>query len=108
MFGKQSFINNLENHPFMAKAVVTLKIMPENPEQNLDKIQHEVEHKIKHFAGDTERRFSREPVAFGLVAIKVMFVYDEAKGDLEPLEKQIETLDGVQNVEVFDLRRTIG
>jgi elongation factor 1-beta len=92
----------------MAKAIVTLKIMPEDPEQDLDKITHEVEQKIKNFAGDTERRFSREPVAFGLVAIKVMFVYDEAKGDIEPLENDIKTIEGVQNVEVFDLRRAIG
>ncbi len=92
----------------MAKAIVTLKIMPEDPEQDLDAIQSSVEQKIIGFAGETERRFAREPVAFGLIAIKVTFVYDEAKGDLEPLEDQIRTIEGVQNVEVFDLRRAIG
>jgi elongation factor 1-beta len=92
----------------MAKAIVTLKIMPENPEQDLDAMQAACEEKIKSFVGDTERRFAREPVAFGLYAIKATFVYDEAKGDLEPLEEMLKTIRGVQNVEVFDLRRAIG
>jgi len=37
-----------------------------------------------------------------------MFVMDEAKGSTDDLEKKISEIDGVNSVEVVDVRRTIG
>ena len=33
---------------------------------------------------------------------------EEEKGDTEPLEGQLKKVDGVQNAETIDVRRTIG
>ena len=92
----------------MAKAIVTLKIMPESPETDLDKINKSVLEKIKGFAGEGETKKEIEPVAFGLKALKITFVMDEQKGSTEPLEKEIQELEGVNSVEVIDVRRAIG
>jgi elongation factor 1-beta len=92
----------------MAKVIVTFKIMPENPDQDLDRITKEAEKKIISFAGDTEHKVEQEPIAFGLIAIKILFVLDEAKGGTEQLEEEITKIDGVQSVEVIDVRRIIG
>lgn len=92
----------------MAKAIITLKIMPESPETNLDKIATETEEKITGFAGEGETKKEIEPVAFGLKALKIIFVMDEEKGSTESLEKEIQELEGVNSVEVIDVRRAIG
>jgi len=92
----------------MAKAIVTLKIMPESPDIDLKKINEVALEKIKGFAGEGDTKKEIEPVAFGLKALKIIFVMDEAQGSTEPLEKELEAIEGVNSVEVVDVRRAIG
>ncbi|MAG52768.1 MAG: elongation factor 1-beta [Nanoarchaeota archaeon] len=92
----------------MAQVVITLKLMPDGPESNLDEIKKEAESKIKSFAGEGEVRFEEEPIGFGLVAIKVLFVMDESNEELSGLEEDLKNLDGVNSVEVEDMRRALG
>jgi elongation factor 1-beta len=91
----------------MANVIITLKIMPSGPDASLEKIQEEANNLIKEFAGDIGK-VEHEPVAFGLKAVKIMFVMDESKGDTEELEKKIGVIDGVNSVEVTDVRRAVG
>ena len=92
----------------MAKVVITLKIMPESPDVDLDDLTHEVLKKIKNFAGDTETKIEKEPIGFGLTALKIFFVSEEQKSNLDPLENSISNLEGVGSVEVIDVRRAVG
>ena len=92
----------------MANVVVTLKIMPESPEQDLSKLQKKALSHIKEFAGDRETKIEEEPIAFGLKALKIIFVMDESLGSTESLEDNIKTIKGVQSVQVTDVRRAIG
>jgi len=92
----------------MANVVITMKIMPESPEEDLAKITESAKEKIAEFTGEGETRTEEEPIAFGLKALKILFVSDESKGSTEELEKQIEEIKGVQSVEVIDVRRAIG
>jgi len=82
--------------------------MPESPEIDLAKIEEESKKLVTEFAGETETKTEQEPIAFGLKALKIMFVMDEAKGSTDDLEKKISEIDGVNSVEVVDVRRTIG
>jgi len=91
----------------MAQVIVTLKIMPESPEVDLKKIEKQAKQKIAKFGGGVGK-VEITPVAFGLNALNLYFVMDEAKGSTEPLEKNIETINGVNSVEVTDVRRAIG
>lgn len=92
----------------MAKVIATLKIMPESPDVNLDAVQEKVLLKINDFAGETETKIDIEPIAFGLKALNIMFVMDEDKGSTEFLETEISKIEGVNSVEVTDVRRAIG
>ncbi len=92
----------------MANVVVTLKIMPKSPEIDLGKVEEEAKKLIAEFAGEGETKSEQEPVAFGLKALKIIFVMDEAKGATDPLENKIKEIDGVNSVEVIDVRRAIG
>lgn len=92
----------------MAKVVVTLKIMPESPETDMESIQKKAMALIQDFAGETETKAEIEPIAFGLKALKLLFVLEESKGSTEYLETQIQEVDGVASVEAIDVRRAIG
>ena len=92
----------------MAQVVVTLKIMPESPDIDLNALESEAKKKIIEFAGPGDTKSEQEPIAFGLKAVKIIFIMDEAKGSTEPLEDSISEIKGVQSVEVSDVRRAIG
>ncbi len=91
----------------MAVVVVTIKIMPESPDSDLKKIEEEAIELIKNYGGDVGK-VEIEPVAFGLKAVKLIFIVDESKGGTEELENEISGLDQVNSVETIDVRRAIG
>jgi len=91
----------------MADVVITFKIMPEGLDVDLNKIVNSIKKVVKKFGGDVGR-VEEEPVAFGLKALKIIFVIDENKGSTDELEEEISKLKGVKSVNVVDVRRAIG
>ncbi len=92
----------------MAEIIMTLKIMPESPETDLEALEAGVKSKITEAVGESQFKVETEPIAFGLKAIKISFVIDESKGSQDELENDISEMEGVNSVEVVDVRRTIG
>ncbi|MBI2147215.1 elongation factor 1-beta [Candidatus Woesearchaeota archaeon] len=91
----------------MAQVIVTLKVMPESPETDLAAIEQQAKHLISEFGGEVGR-VDIEPIAFGLKAVKLLFIMDEDKGSTEALEEEVAKVAGVNSVDVTDVRRTIG
>ena len=91
----------------MATVLITFKIMPDSVEANLDTIEQQSTEFIEKFGGKVIKN-EREPIAFGLVALKLSFSSDEQNSNLDPLEDQIRNVEGVSSVEVVDIRRAIG
>tara|TARA_B100001964_G_C14261006_1_gene615541 strand:- start:9248 stop:9526 length:279 start_codon:yes stop_codon:yes gene_type:complete len=92
----------------MAVVIITLKIMPKSPETDLNNVEAQAKAKIIDFSETKEIKTEQEPVAFGLKALKIIFVMDENKGSTDSLEENIKTIDGVNSVEAVDVRRAIG
>ncbi len=92
----------------MANVVITLRIMPQSTDVNLSTIEAEAKKEIIAFCNSKEFKTSIEPIAFGLKALNIIFVMDESKGSTEVLENKISQIDGVESVEVTDVRRAIG
>lgn len=92
---------------YLAEVIITLKIMPISPEVDLTKIQEEAKKKIESFGGEVGK-VEEKPLAFGLKELLIIFVMDEKKGSTDSLENDIETIEGVQSVEVTDVRRAVG
>lgn len=90
----------------MADVVVTLKIMPESPDTDIEKIAEEATKIISEY-GEVGKKLI-EPVAFGLNSLKLIFVMDEKKGGTDILEQKISEIPEVVNVEVTDVRRAMG
>ena len=90
----------------MGTALIKIKIMPSSPEEDLEPIKIKAEELIKKGKGK-EITFKEEPIAFGLKAIIVGFSLDEDY-ELESIEEKIKKINGVNSVQVIDMRRAFG
>lgn len=87
----------------MGEVVATIKLMPESPEVDLEKIKKDVEESIPDKVN--LHKIEEEPIAFGLVALNVMVVVGDAEGGTEIIEDKLAQIDDVSNIEVTDVRR---
>lgn len=92
----------------MAQVVVTLRIMPQSPDVDLSGLEKKAKEEIVKFCNSMEFKTEIQPIAFGLKALVIYFVMDEKIGSTEALEQIISRLEGVESVEVPDVRRAVG
>jgi elongation factor 1-beta len=90
----------------MGTALITIKIMPESPDTELEAIKEKARETIAKGQGKVDGT-KEEPIAFGLKAIIVNFALDESK-ELEPIENELKKIEGVSSVQVIDMRRAFG
>ena len=81
--------------------------MPQSPNSDLNFIETSSNKEIEKFGGKLGKT-EIEAIAFGLKALKLIFIMDEDKGSTEPLEREIIKIKGVNSVETLDVRRAIG
>lgn len=87
----------------MGEVVATIKLMPESPDVDLEKIKGDI---IKSIPEGAEfHKIEEDPIAFGLVALKVMVVVGDEEGGTEKVEEVLSKVEGVSSVEVEDVRR---
>ncbi len=85
----------------MAKVLVSFKVMPKEASVDMDAIENAIKKSVN------PDRVSREPIAFGLVAINISILIEDAEGQLENVENKLRSIDGVGEVEVTEITRTI-
>lgn len=82
----------------MARVVITLKIMPDGIDANMDDLLERVKGAIPE--GTDVRANEVIPVAFGLKALRMNVVREESMGGTDDIEEAITALDGVAQVEI--------
>ena len=92
----------------MGKAVVTLKIMPASPDVDLKVLEQKALQEIHTFTKNKDTKTEIEPIAFGLSALKIIFVMDEMQGSPDPVAEKVATFPHVSSAEIVDVRRAIG
>lgn len=94
----------------MAREIVTLEVMPESPDVDLEALKAQVLTLVTDFVkeDEVETKVEQKPVAFGLQMLDVKFVRDEGAGDQERLAKDIAAIEGVRSCEVTQLQRALG
>lgn len=85
----------------MGEVIVGLKILPKTLEVNLDKLEEKIREAIK------PERISREPIAFGLVAIHVTKLVPDAEGQIDEIERKLKAIEEVGEVEVTGISRSL-
>ena len=76
----------------MGKVAVSLKIMPESPETDLEKVKAEIAKKVE------VKDAKIEPLAFGLKALKILVIVPDSS--MEGIESEIRSVAGISEVEV--------
>lgn len=99
---------DLKDQIKMAKALVTVKVMPDSVDIDLLSLEGRVREVILVIYGEVgEIRKEEEAIAFGLRALKFTFIIDERFGS-DAIEEALTEVDGVAHAQVIDFRRTIG
>jgi len=76
----------------MGNVAVTLRIMPESVETDIEKIRNEISKKV-------DIKDSKvEPIAFGLKILKILLIMPD-KG-VDKLKEDLKTIDGISEVEI--------
>ena len=81
--------------------------MPESPDVRLDEVELKAKEIIIEFGGEVGT-IEKEPIAFGLVALRIVLSLDESKSNLDPLEEKLREIDGIISAQVVDVRRAVG
>ena len=85
----------------MSQVIVTFRVMPTGTDVDLDKLEND----IRSFVDS--KRINREPIAFGLVALNVTVLVEDAGGQLEAVENKLGKIKGVGNIEVTEITRAL-
>ncbi|KUO43136.1 MAG: elongation factor 1-beta [Hadesarchaea archaeon YNP_N21] len=85
----------------MADVAVTIMLMPESADVDMDAMESEVRSRVKVHS------IQREPIAFGLQALKIIAVVPDAEGGTDALEEALAKVRGVGNVQVVGLTRLL-
>ncbi len=91
----------------MAEVSILMGVRLETPEVDVEVAKEMIKETIGEFGGEGIKQEVDE-IAFGLKQIKVIFILDEEKSNLDPLEDSLKDLDGVSSVEILGISRTLG
>ena len=83
----------------MGSVAITYRLMPADVSTDLKPIQEQ----IRKIAGPALKGTQVKDVAFGLRAILVLAVVDDASGAGEKLESGLAAIPGVESVEAIDV-----
>ncbi|MBM3232211.1 elongation factor 1-beta [Candidatus Pacearchaeota archaeon] len=87
-------------------AVIIVKIMPESPSVDLNKMKETVKHKMEA-NGAKAVTFEEKPVAFGLKSLTLKMAFPEEKGT-DFVEQELSKVPHVSSVTIEDYRRAFG
>jgi|TARA_B100001971_G_C17997802_1_gene435674 translation elongation factor aEF-1 beta len=90
----------------MGTALLTIKMMPESPETDLELIEGKAKEIIENLKGKSPK-FQKEPVAFGIISLSASFSIDESL-ETDPFEEKLREIEGVNSAETVDFRRAFG
>jgi len=86
----------------MGKVIITLRIMPEGPDVDINHILEEVKKEISKIGG-SYLQHSIKPFAFGISSIEVKFTYPDKEFKEEELIEKINSIPGVSSAEVINV-----
>ncbi len=85
----------------MGMVAIILKVMPKSPEVDLVALKREIQEKVP-----SVRDIREEPIGFGLKALKVAAIVNDAGGESDAVETEIQKISGVERAEIVELTLT--
>ncbi len=81
--------------------IVVFKVMPADESTNISNLESKIKSKID------VKKIEKEPIAFGLVALKVTTLVMDTEGVVDEIEKELSDIEGVGEVEVTEISRVL-
>jgi elongation factor 1-beta len=85
----------------MGSVAVIARVMPDSPEVDLDQLKKALKEKLP---GIQEIR--EEPIGFGLKALKLVAIINDAGGETDAIEKSLSEVAGVERAEIIEVTLT--
>jgi elongation factor 1-beta len=85
----------------MGGVAVILRVMPESPEVNLEELKKALKQKLPSI-----QEIKEEPIGFGLKALKILAVVNDAGGETDAVEKALNEVAGVERAEIIEVTLT--
>src|SRR3989339_1547360 len=92
----------------MAKAIITFKLMPESPEVDLRPIKEKAERIARERGAIGQMQVKEDPIAFGLVAVLVLAMYEVNTTDFEAIAAEMGKITDVESAEVAKMDLALG
>ena len=83
---------------------VEVKVMPEFPDTDLEKVKKEIHEKLKEARNI---KIEEQEIAFGLKSLKVIIAWPEEQ-DTDKIENILNEVEGVSSATIEDIRRAFG
>jgi len=88
----------------MSRVVISFKILPSDITIDLSLLKQKIEKSLPEYA--SVYKFIEEPIAFGLTALIAQIVIpEENSGGLDEIEKILQRIDEVSQMETLMIRR---
>lgn len=85
----------------MGTVAVILKVMPESPDVNLVKLKDRIKKDVP-----AVKDIREEPIGFGLKALIVAALVNDAAGESDAVEAAIQKIPGVERAEITEVTLT--
>jgi elongation factor 1-beta len=82
----------------MGSVAVIARVMPESPEVDLEKLKAALKKKLPGIQDIRE-----EPIGFGLKALKLAAVVNDAGGETDAIEQSLSEVAGVERAEIIEV-----
>jgi len=82
----------------MGSVAVIVRVMPDSPEVDLVKLKSMLKEKLPGIQDIQE-----EPIGFGLKALKLVAVINDAGGETDAIEGKLNAIAGVERAEIVEV-----
>jgi elongation factor 1-beta len=85
----------------MGSVAVIVRVMPESPEINLEELKKALKAKLPGI-----QEIQEEPIGFGLKALKLAAIVNDAGGETDAIEQSLNQIAGVERAEIIEVTLT--
>lgn len=86
----------------MAEVLVIARILPESLEVRIDELEKKIKEEV------APQKVEREPIAFGLTALKISKIIAEKEEEIKRFEERLKSIKGVSQVDILEVSRVFG